>query len=67
MICTLAYFTLILYIAQADGNPFVNFFIQSAIEAPAYFIGTYTGECGVSLAIDTSNNNWLKFSQRIPI
>ncbi|XP_031637594.1 carcinine transporter [Contarinia nasturtii] len=41
MICTLAYFTLILYISQADGNPFLNFFIQSAIEAPAFFLGTY--------------------------
>ncbi|XP_055297249.1 carcinine transporter isoform X2 [Sitodiplosis mosellana] len=41
MICTLAYFTLILYIAQADGNPFLNFFIQSAIEAPAFFLANY--------------------------
>lgn len=64
MICTLAYFTLILYISQADGNPFLNFFIQSVIEAPAFFLGTYLGESIliliVSHAIDMTNNNWLK-------
>lgn len=68
MICTLAYFTLILYIAEAEGNPFLNFFVQSAIEAPAFFLATWSGKmqfnmyvclwmCGVSLAIDTTNNN----------
>lgn len=43
-ICTLSYFSLILYIAQADGNPFLNFFFQSCIEFPAYFLGSWMGK-----------------------
>lgn len=43
--CTLSYFTLILYIAQMAGNPFLNFFIQSAAEAPAFILGNYMGKC----------------------
>lgn len=45
VICTLSYFTLILYIAQMAGNPFLNFFIQSAAEAPAFILGNYMGKC----------------------
>lgn len=28
------------------GNPFLNFFIQSAAEAPAFILGNYMGKCG---------------------
>lgn len=51
MICTLSYFTLILYISQGAGNPFLNFFIQSAAEAPAFFLGTYMGKFCPALII----------------
>lgn len=40
----LAYFTLILYIAAAGGNPFLNFFMQSAIELPGFFFGSWLGK-----------------------
>lgn len=40
----LAYFTLILYIAAAGGNPFLNFFMQSAIELPGFFFGSWMGK-----------------------
>lgn len=40
----LSYFTLILYIAAAGGNPFLNFFMQSAIELPGFFFGSWMGK-----------------------
>lgn len=44
MSSTLSYFTLMLYIAQSPGNPFLSFFIQSVTEIPAFFLATYMGE-----------------------
>lgn len=60
MICTLSYFTLILYIAQTAGNPFLNFFIQSAAEAPAFFLGTYMGKFIGKLHLN--DDSWFDFN-----
>lgn len=36
--------TLLLYVQQSDGNPFLNNFGQSMAELPAYFIGMFLSE-----------------------
>lgn len=38
---SVGYFILILLISQLPGNPFWNFFGQSFVELPSYFIGGY--------------------------
>lgn len=40
MICAVSFSTLTLYVQQAAGNPFLNFFGQSLAEAPAHIVGT---------------------------
>lgn len=35
------YFTLLLYISRMKGNPFLNFFLQCAVEIPAYVVGKF--------------------------
>lgn len=40
MICAVSFSTLTLYVQQASGNPFLNFFGQSIAEAPAHILGT---------------------------
>lgn len=40
MICAVSFSTLTLYVQQAAGNPFLNFFGQSIAEAPAHIVGT---------------------------
>jgi len=42
--CMLIYYTLILNASKMDGNPFLNFAWQSAIELPAYYIGQMLGD-----------------------
>lgn len=43
VIVSISYFTLVLYIAQMGGNPFLNFLFQSAVEGPAFILGGYMG------------------------
>lgn len=40
MICAVSFSTLTLYVQQASGNPFLNFFGQSIAETPAHLLGT---------------------------
>ncbi|KAM7359500.1 organic cation/carnitine transporter 2-like [Cochliomyia hominivorax] len=40
----ISYFTVILFGSAMSGNPFLNFFLQSVAEIPAYFIGKYLGD-----------------------
>ncbi|XP_065079930.1 beta-alanine transporter isoform X1 [Ochlerotatus camptorhynchus] len=39
IVASITYFTLVLLSSRLDGNPFVNFLFQSAIELPAYKVG----------------------------
>ncbi|XP_055589809.1 organic cation/carnitine transporter 2 isoform X3 [Uranotaenia lowii] len=39
IVCCITYFTLVLLASRMDGNPFLNFLWQSAVELPAYKIG----------------------------
>lgn len=39
IVASITYFTLVLLSSRLDGNPFLNFLFQSAIELPAYKIG----------------------------
>lgn len=42
------YSTLVLYIKDMDGNPFLNFVFQSAAEFPSFLIGRYLSEFKIS-------------------
>nr|XP_029722722.1 solute carrier family 22 member 21-like [Aedes albopictus] len=44
MVVSLTYFTVMLLSSRMDGNPFLNFLWQSAIELPAYKIGQHLSD-----------------------
>lgn len=50
MICSMSFSTTTLYVEQSAGNPFINYFIQSMSELPAYFIGMFLSKLVFSVA-----------------
>lgn len=44
IVCSMSYFVLVLNASRMDGNPFLNFLWQSAIELPAYIIGKWMSD-----------------------
>lgn len=40
-VVVVSYFTLLLYCSSMSGNPFLNFLLQTVVEVPSNFIGTY--------------------------
>ncbi|XP_061396416.1 organic cation/carnitine transporter 2-like, partial [Musca vetustissima] len=43
-VVAVSYFTLVLFSSRMNGNPFLNFLIQSIVEIPAYMVGKYMGD-----------------------
>ncbi|XP_063705241.1 carcinine transporter-like isoform X2 [Culicoides brevitarsis] len=44
VVLIMVYYTLVLNASKMDGNPFLNFAWQSAIELPAYYVGQILGD-----------------------
>ncbi|XP_073817563.1 organic cation transporter 1 [Musca autumnalis] len=43
-VVAVSYFTLVLFSSRMQGNPFLNFLMQSIVEIPAYLLGRYLGD-----------------------
>uniref|UniRef100_A0A1I8NHI3 Major facilitator superfamily (MFS) profile domain-containing protein n=1 Tax=Musca domestica TaxID=7370 RepID=A0A1I8NHI3_MUSDO len=43
-VVAVSYFTLVLFSSRMNGNPFLNFLMQSIVEIPAYILGKYLGD-----------------------
>ncbi|XP_059219561.1 carcinine transporter [Stomoxys calcitrans] len=43
-VVAVSYFTLVLFSSRMNGNPFLNFLMQSIVEIPAYMVGKYVGD-----------------------
>lgn len=55
-VVVVSYFTLLLYCSSMSGNPFLNFLLQTVVEVPSNFIGTYFSKIRLGKSLRTNAN-----------